>query len=310
MLPCGGVDAALSIALAATLAAPSSRTSTVDIEPLAVDGTLPEELTASANAAVRTGLARGAVEACEEEGCDADFVVTGALTIVERDYSIRLEVRRPGEDEVVASTEGYCELCGVEEAIDEIEARAAVLAPRIEQLGSSEPVLMFRSTPPGVEVIVDSSSRGVTPIEVPTEPGRHLVEAKMPGFLPQSFEVQAIDGVQQEIALRLVPVPAEPPPNGRVLRIAGVASLSASVVALAAGVPLLVLDGRPYERTCNEDATGRCQFDYDTLTGGAVGTAIGGALLITGAVLLGVGVRRGREAERVSVGPSGLRMRF
>ncbi|MCR9166085.1 MAG: PEGA domain-containing protein [Nannocystaceae bacterium] len=304
------MSAALSVAVAAILAAPSSRTSTVDIEPLAVEGTMPEELRASANAAVRTGLARGAVEACAEDGCDADFVVTGALTIVERDYTVRLEVRRPGEDEVVASTEGFCELCGVEEAIDEIEARAAVLAPRIEQLGASEPVLMFRSTPPGVEVIVDSSSRGVTPIEVEIEPGQHLVEAKMPGFLPQSFEVQAIDGVQQEIALRLVPVPDEPPPNGRVLRIAGVASLSASVVALAAGVPLLVLHGRPYQRTCNEDATGRCQFDYDTLTGGAVGAAIGGTLLVTGAVLLGVGIRRGREAQRVSAGPSGVQLRF
>lgn len=310
MLTCARVSAALSVAVAAILAAPSSRTSTVDIEPLAVEGTMPEELRASANAAVRTGLARGAVEACAEDGCDADFVVTGALTIVERDYTVRLEVRRPGEDEVVASTEGFCELCGVEEAIDEIEARAAVLAPRIEQLGASEPVLMFRSTPPGVEVIVDSSSRGVTPIEVEIEPGQHLVEAKMPGFLPQSFEVQAIDGVQQEIALRLVPVPDEPPPNGRVLRIAGVASLSASVVALAAGVPLLVLHGRPYQRTCNEDATGRCQFDYDTLTGGAVGAAIGGTLLVTGAVLLGVGIRRGREAQRVSAGPSGVQLRF
>ncbi len=143
--------------------------------------------------------------------------------------------------------------------------------------------------------------------EVETEPGRHLVEAKHPGYLPQSFEVQAIDGVQQEISLRLVPVPSEPPPSGRGLRIAGVAGLSASVVALSAGIPLLVLHGRPYERTCNADATGRCQFDYDTRTGGIVGTAIGGALIVTGTVLLVVGMKRGKQAKAVAWMPGGLR---
>ena len=272
-----------------------------------VEGELPEEWRASANAAVATGLSRGAIETCADSPCEADFVVTGALSLDERDYTILLEVRRPGEDEVVASTEGYCELCGVEDAIDEIEARAAVLAPRIEQLVASAPVLVFRSTPPGVEVVLDASSRGITPVEVETEPGRHLVEAKRPGYLPQSFEVQAIDGVQQEISLRLVPMPAEPPPSGRGLRIAGVASLSASLVALAAGVPLLVLHGRPYERTCNADATGRCQFDYDTQTGGIVGTAIGGALVVTGTALLVVGLNRGKRAKSVAWGPGGLR---
>lgn len=306
--------AALAFALATALAAPGPRTSTVDVDALTVEGELPEEWRAATNAAVREGLSRGAIEAreaCEGEGCEpADFVLSGTLSIVERDYTVRLEVRRPGEAEVVASTEGYCELCGVEEAIDEIEARAAVLAPKIEQLGASEPVLMFRSTPVGVEVVVDGESRGTTPVEVETEPGSHLVEAKMPGFMPQSFEVQAVDGVQQEIALRLVPLPSEPPPNGRGLRISGVASLSASVVALGAGVPLLVLHGRPYETTCNADDTGRCQFDYDTLTGGAIGTAIGGALVVTGAVLLAVGIRRGRTVERLSATPRGLKLRF
>ncbi len=237
-------------------------------------------------------------------------MVTGSLSIVDRDWAVKLEVRRPGEPEVVASTEGFCELCGVEEAIEEIEARAAVLVPRIEQLGASAPVLMFRSTPAGVELSVDSEPRGVTPVEVRTEAGTHLVEAKKPGYFPQSFEVQAVDGVQQEISLQLIAVPAEPPPNGRGLRLAGVGSLGASVVALAAGIPLLVLHGRSYDKTCNADETGRCQFDYDTQTGGIVGVAIGGALAVTGATLLAVGIRRGRRAETVAVSAGGISFRF
>lgn len=298
------------------MVAPSAPSSTVDVDPLSIEGELPLQWRESTNAAVLIGLSRGAVEArerCTVAPCPeapAEFVVTGSLSILDRDWAVRLEVRRPGESEVVASTEGFCELCGVKEAIEEIEARAAVLVPRIEQLGASAPVLMFRSTPLGVELSVDSEPRGITPLEVRTDAGTHLVEAKKPGYFPQSFEVQAIDGVQQEISLQLVPVPAEPAPGGRGLRLAGVGSLAGSVVGLAAGVPLLVLHGRSYERTCNADDTGRCQFDYDTQTGGIVGTAIGGALAVTGAVLLTVGIRRGRRAQTVAVSPGGVSIRF
>jgi hypothetical protein len=302
------------LALALLLSAPSPRAAAVEVEALGIEGALAEQSVASANDAVVQGLSRASLDvrgSCADSSCDPpDFIVTGALTIVDRDYAVRLEVRRPDDPAVVASTEGFCELCGVEEAIEMIEGRAAVLAPKLEQLDASAPVLMFESTPPGVEIVLDSASQGITPVAVQTEPGSHLVEANKPGYMPQSFEVQAVDGVEQKISLRLVPLPSEPPPNGRVLRIAGVASLSASVVALAAGVPLLVLHGRPYEETCNADATGRCQFDYDTQTGGIVGTAIGGALAATGAVLLGVGIRRGKRVEALSVGPGGVRLRF
>lgn len=298
------------------MVAPGPQSSTVDIDPLSIEGELPQQWRESTNAAVLSGLSRGAVEArprCTVAPCPeppAQFVVTGSVTIVDRDWAVRLDVRRPGESEVVASTEGFCELCGVEEAIEEIEARAAVLVPRIEQLGASAPVLMFRSTPSGVALRVDSEDRGVTPLEVRTDAGTHLVEADKPGYFPQSFEVQAIDGVQQEISLQLIPVPAEPPASGRGLRLAGVGSLAGSAVALAAGIPLLVLHGRSYERTCNADDSGRCQFDYDTQTGGIVGTAIGGALAVTGAVLLTVGIRRGRRADALAVSRRGLSIRF
>lgn len=310
------MGAALGFVFAAAMVAPSPQSSTVDVDPLSVAGELPQQWRDSTNAAVLSGLSRGAVEArtrCTAAPCPeppAEFLVTGSLSILDRDWAVRLEVRRPGEPGIVASAEGFCELCGIEEAIEEIEARAAVLVPRIEQLAASAPILMFRSTPPGVELSVDSEPRGTTPVEVRTEPGTHLVEAKKPGYFPQSFKVQAIDGVQQEISLQLVPVPAEPPAGGRGLRLAGVGSLAGSVVALAAGVPLLVLHGRSYERTCNADDSGRCQFDYDTQTGGIVGTAIGGALAVTGAVLLTVGIRRGRLAQALAVSPGGISVRF
>ncbi len=292
------------------------RPATVDVDALSVDGELPQEWRASTNSAVLSGLSRGALEvraACVSQDCaDAspEFIVSGSLSIVDRDYAVRLEVRRPGSETVVASTEGFCELCGVEEAVEMIEGRAAVLAPKIEQLGASAPVLVFRSTPAAVEIIVDDESRGPTPVSIQTEAGPHVVEAQKVGYLPQSFEVQAIDGVEQELSVRLVPVPDAPPPSGRGLRIAGVGTLSAALVALGVGVPLLVLHGRDYDRECNADVTGRCQFDYDTQTGGIIGVAVGGALAVTGAVLLGVGVKRGRQSQAVSVSPGGVTLRF
>ncbi|MBL4688677.1 MAG: hypothetical protein JKY37_29080, partial [Nannocystaceae bacterium] len=84
---------------------------------------------------------------------------------------------------------------------------------------------------------------------------------------------------------------------------------------VAAGVTLLVLDGRPFRRRCEADAAGTCQFNYDTTVGGAVGLSVGGAAVIAGAVLLATGARRSKRARhsaQAHVAPTGagLRVRF
>lgn len=300
--------------------------------PLVLEGELPARWSEEAVTRLRSGLARGSVHVraaeiaadCRTPQCwegqsdlaDADFVVLTTLRVGgERDYGLSIDVRSIATGKSVASIEGTCELCGFEEAVAMVETRAAVLAPEVARLGAALPVLLFRSEPVGATVSIDGEVRGATPLQVQAPAGSHTVEASMAGFLPQTFEIDAVDGVRKEVELRLVPRPDDPLPQGRGLVIAGAVTTSVGVAALAAGVTLLVLDGRPYRRRCEADATGRCQFDYETTIGGAVGTSIGAAALVTGVTLIAVGVARGRRARsrthsRVRPVPGGLAVRF
>lgn len=311
---------------------PSAATE-VAVLPLTVKGELPERWYDEAGQRLVSGLSRGTLSVraakvpapCDTPQCwselealtGVDFVVTAELEVGDaRDYTLSIDARSVKTGQVVASTDGVCELCGFEEAVDMIESRSAVLAPELARLGAALPVLLFRSEPTGAVVSLDGTMYGPTPIRIQAPAGAHEVEATMAGYLPQSFSIEAVDGVRKEVALRLVPRPDDPLPQGRGLVIAGAVTLSAGVIGLATGVTLLVLDGREFQRRCEPDVTGRCQFDYETTIGGAVGTAIGGAGVAAGTTMLAVGAVRGkrarREAEqaRVGVGAGGVRIRF
>ena len=314
-------------------ASPSAATE-VAVLPLMVEGELPERWYDEAGQRLVSGLSRGTLsvraagevpESCDTPQCWAerealtgvDFVVTAKLEVGDaRDYGLSIDARSVKTGKVVASTDGVCELCGFEEAVDMIESRSAVLAPELARLGAALPVLLFRSEPTGAVVSLDGTMYGPTPIRIQAPAGAHEVEATMAGYLPQSFSIEAVDGVRKEVALRLVPRPDDPLPQGRGLVIAGAVTLSAGVVGLATGVTLLVLDGREFQRRCEPDVTGRCQFDYETTIGGAVGTGIGGAGVAAGITMLAVGAVRGKRARReteqarVGVGAGGLRVRF
>lgn len=308
----------------------------VAVLPLHVDGELSPRWYQEAGARLVSGLSRGALRVdnadvageCREPRCwaeapsmaGANFVVRAALSVGDsRDYALSIDVMSARTGKVIASTAGSCELCGFEEAVAMIEARAAVLASEIARLGAVLPVLFFRSDPVGVVVSLDGDSYGPAPVLILAPAGPHEVKATLTGFLPQTFEIEAVDGVRKEVELRLVPELDDPLPPGRGLLIAGVATLSAGVAGVATGVTLLVLDGRPFRRRCEADAAGTCQFNYDTTVGGAVGLSVGGGAAIAGVVLLATGAVRAKRARRSTqahlrptVGPTGagLRLRF
>jgi hypothetical protein len=89
--------------------------------------------------------------------------------------------------------------------------------------------------------------------------------------------------------------------------IAGASLVGTGVAAVATGVTLLVLHGRPITSDCsadNVDLDGDCEFLHNTRTGGVVALAAGGAALVTGSVLLGIELSR-KRASRVSLHPTG-----
>jgi len=303
--------------------------SDVVVLPLSVQGELPPRWHAEAEARLATGLSRGdiGVESlvvpveCRTPACwsefpqaaDAAFVVMADLVVGDaRDYAVVVDVVSAKTGKVVASTSGTCELCGFEEAVAMIEARAAVLAPEVARLGAVLPVLLFRSDPPAVQVQLDGRSYGATPVRITAPAGSHTVKASKDGFLPQSFEIDAVDGVSKEVELRLLPRPVQAPEvdeRGRAIVWAGAGIAAAGLGGVAAGVSLLVLDGRPYRRRCEADADGTCQFDYETTTGGAVATAVGAVALTSGVALLIAGLKRTRAHRRgVAATPTAVRL--
>ncbi|MEM6995177.1 MAG: PEGA domain-containing protein, partial [Myxococcota bacterium] len=196
----------------------------VAVLPLVVVGELLPRWHTEARARLVSGLSRGSLNVraadvdadCRDPTCwseqrtmaGADFVAAATLRVGDaRDYALTIEVLSARTGKVVGSNGGTCELCGFEEAVSMIESRAAVLAPEVARLGAVLPVLMFRSDPVGVVVSLDGEVRGPTPIRIQAPAGPHTVEASMAGFLSQTFEIEAVDGVRKEVELRLVPRP-------------------------------------------------------------------------------------------------------
>lgn len=75
---------------------------------------------------------------------------------------------------------------------------------RIVELGSRRAIVMFSSTPPGAEILVDGQATGQrTPIEVQIAPGDHILELRLNGVPPvqQRFSAVANTRVRVEVNL-------------------------------------------------------------------------------------------------------------
>jgi hypothetical protein len=98
--------------------------------------------------------------------------------------------------------------------------------------------------------------------------------------------------VREELAVTLEVAPDMPKESSKAMRVAGWTGLAGGLAALAAGIPLIIIDEREIAADCNADVEGNCQWRYDTLGGGIALTAVGGALAITGITLLAIDKRR------------------
>jgi len=164
-----------------------------------------------------------------------------------------------------------------------------------------------RAQPTDAQVAIDGVVVGKGGQRRKLTPGRHVVRVVHDGYAAQERLVVATAGVHESIVVELSPQP-DPPRVVRARRHAlgwGGAALATGVLAVGAGIPLLAIHGRAYQRDCNVDPLGNCEFRYDTRTGGAVATAVGLALITTGAVLVGITSAKRKRSTRARLAPTG-----
>jgi hypothetical protein len=310
-------------------AAPEGETAKIAVAPFEIEGELSSEAVAKLEGQLVAGLERGgaaivppsraatgsATLPCGEgAGCivalaeanEATHVLQVKITQSGRDYSLEMMLSSGTDGSIQAKSTQTCEICGLQELGELIGDQAAAFQPKLEAVPAT---LIVETTPPGAMVKVDGRVVGVSPIVEPVEPGEHTITIVKEGYHERERKVTFVAGGEETVTLGLQPIPvpvAEPEaPDGRGMRIAGWSSLGVGLGVLTGGITLLVIDERPVQSRCgdpmNIDVNGLCLYRYDTLAGG-IGLAIGGgAAVIAGAVLVGLGYKR-KQAKRKAGG--------
>jgi len=274
-----------------------------DVELRVVESEAPVETVSVLSDSAVAGIAVSGrfveIGAAWREDCAADACFREAmsstsasavilLTVDQRDnvYRFGLEARSVATGQRLASVDDVCEICGLEEVAELVELRAAALGERLDR--PEEGTVRITSNPPGATVMVDDRAVGATPLELVLPAGPHNVQVEKRGFLEDTKAVEVRSGVDEEMRFRLVVVPTKDKSARRWMTVGGV-SLGLGLAGIAAGIPLVILDGRPYESDCRPDVLGNCAELYGTMaagasltTAGVIGLGAGGAMLLIG----------------------------
>lgn len=297
----------------------------IGVAPTAFDGDTSSSDRVALHDAVSAGITRAGLEqvavplpdapcdaAClAERGREAGvrWVLRATITSEDRLYAVLLEAHDARDGSVVASSRHPCEPCGRDEVRELIEREVAALGGRMARFDAAPAVLTIESVPSGASVLVDGEHVGTTPIEVRLGPGEHRIETQLPGYASQSRTIEAVPGVSERWNPRLhadgtrplAPEIDDAPRSREPLWPTGWALVGTGVASLAVGVTFLALNHRPYRSRCEGDdydpANDLCRYRWESLPQGVALTAIGGALIVTGAVLASVGRKRRRAAQ-------------
>ncbi len=261
--------------------------------------------------------------ACDSASCwraqavemGARYVLDVRIDSTQADQRIAVTVTDVADGTEVVNLSETCELCGRTELEDLAADATATALRKLQSYAAVSSTLVIDSVPHGATVMLDGVELGTTPLDVEVTAGEHLVELSAEGHAPFEQSVDVERGTRERLRLVMIeeaPVAAPPPQldtgptrrRGRV--ILSSVLLGSGVAGIGAGVALLVLHGRPITADCsgaNIDADGDCHFLHDTQLGGAVALGLGAAAAVTGGVLLGLELRRGRGSS-VSVAPA------
>jgi hypothetical protein len=228
------------------------------------------------------------------------YVLRTTVEKVDADFQIKLELINPDDRVTVATVDAACEICGAQELAERISDAAASMQPRIESLRPKFAILEVDGAPLGATVYVDGELKGQTPITLEMSPGNHTLRVEKGDFVAQERNWSAAAGVRERISYDLAQA-AKGGPHPAI----GWTIFGLGLGAVGAGVPLLVLDERPYESNCDglADVNGRCPDRYATKEAGIILAAAGGAALVAGIVTL-VFSYRNRKASRIGAASS------
>lgn len=249
-------------------------------------------------------------DACVREamsGTSAAAVVILSVEQHDNVYRFSLEARDADSGERLATVDDTCEICGLDEVAELVELRAAALGERLDR--PTEGTLSVTSEPAGAEVYLDGNKVGMTPIELSVAEGAHSVRLVKRGFLDDTRTVDVQVGMEDSMRFKLV---AEPEGSAVARRwyVAGGVSMGLGVVGLAAGIPLMLLDTKPYEGNCRADPLGNCAKLYDTMGVGASLTTAGVIGLGAGTAMVLIGRKHSRSRAELEPAPGGLAVRF
>ncbi|HET6585889.1 MAG TPA: PEGA domain-containing protein, partial [Nannocystaceae bacterium] len=265
-------------------------------------------------------LGEHAGESCDREcmraiatSTQSARIVAAKLTVADTVWSVSIDLVDGRTGEAEASVADTCEICGLDEVGELVAARVAGLAERTRAIAAVPPILSVRTEPASAAVFIDGTAIGTAPLRQELVPGRHVVRVEHEGYAPRERVVLSEAGVHESIAIELAPE-AELASVRRKRQLAlglGGASIAVGVLSVATGIPLLAIDGRDDRRRCNADAQGDCEMRFETRVGGAIATAVGIALVATGATVIGiVQARRRTRSSRASLHPGGFVWRF
>ncbi len=291
------------------------------ILPTAIDGMVDEGAGERLLLNLRKGFSRGSfglvapesLAGIADASCDsacmatlksqenADYAVKSRILVEDRDYIVELDLIATADNAVVASTRERCDLCGLAEVGQLLEAQAVVLGRKLEDLIQGPPVIVVDTMPSGALIFIDNQLVGTSPLERPMIEGEHIVRVMLDGYVPDEREVNLIAGVRETLEL-----PLKRTPKTAKFRAIGWASLSLGIPAIAAGAALIY-----FENTVTGECNGaeslyqknpdgsfseidkfknstliQCEQVRRTKWGGAGAIAGGAALLTVGVMLL------------------------
>lgn len=312
---------------AGSTAAPDPSAPKLAIAPIGLDGTGDPLLAQQLEQDLRGGMQRGRLQvldaadvarvaggACGDAACverlqkelGAAFVLRTRVAVVDRDYTLRLELVSTKNRETAAESERVCELCGLAELRALTADQAARLLASLDALAKPPPGLEVTTRPPGALVFIDEQLVGVSPVERTLLEGKHVVRVMSEGYVPEERPVVAVAGVRDNLQIDL-----RRTPETLKLRSAGWGLLGAGVPLAIGAVALLALDGRPFKGLCEDeyiDYKGNCRYVFNTDWGGA-GLLAAGTLLATAGAMLLLRTRdrtRAPKKVRAHLTPTGL----
>lgn len=305
------------------------------ILPLVVEGDeMPEADRQQLTGRLVEGLERGDFEvvppdqvvakapgaaSCQDAGClasigdatGATHVVRAVVKVDDRDYELRV-ILANGEDGVeIAAAEDSCQICGVAEVGDLIDAAAATLRTKLDALSQGPATLVVASNPVGARVYIDGELKGTTPFNGPVLPGKQVLRISMDGFITVEREVTFVEGIEEQQSFELEKVPSRLParPWGWVSIGGGIAGLGTAAVFTYLGQA--EVNYRLGGSCPQEDPQGECPEIWNT-EAIVLGTAIAGAALTTlgVAILLNSSRREKKKVEASTEATARRRVRF